>query len=147
MNRYQSLTISALFVFCQCGCGPSQRAPDVRWLTVPVVGMVHVDGAPVAGVAATATPEPGAEIAYPVSTRSQPDGKFAFGVYRSGDGLPVGNFKLTFQLQKSEKFGQSNDVLHGRYDNLKEPIKVFQVEKGEPVDLGVIELSTKATDK
>ena len=71
------------------------------------------------------------------------DGRFSISMYQKGDGLPEGTYRLTF---KWEEFGiPIKDKLNRAYtDPLKSTYKVT-VTAGEPNDLGLIELSTKAS--
>ena len=74
------------------------------------------------------------------------DGVFQLSTYKAGDGVPEGEYVLTFTWQKIDVMKRrpaGTDNLNDRY---KDPVKsVFKVsvEEGEPIDLGRIDLTTK----
>ncbi len=74
------------------------------------------------------------------------DGKFEISTYQSGDGLPPGDYVLTFMWGKMNLIAGSYggpDQLEKKYlDPEKSEFKVT-VKEGEPVDLGEIKLVTK----
>ena len=74
------------------------------------------------------------------------EGKFAISTYQSGDGLPEGEYALTFmwgQLNLISKSYGGPDKLNGRYLNAQTSEHRVTVEAGDPIDLGRIELSTR----
>lgn len=142
-RRWMSGWIVALSLSLLAGCHRGPQPPKDRWKTSPVTGTVYVDGAPVEGVSVTATPEPGSEIAFPVSTLTNKDGKFAFSTYFSGDGLPEGTYALTFTLLERLPSGGGPDLLKGKYSKVEESNVKFTVQLGKPVDLEPIQLKKK----
>ncbi len=131
-----------LCVLCSCGEeGPARKA------TYPVTGTVMVDGAPAANLAIQVHNVNGMDKEQPTvsSAFTKEDGTFALATYDSGDGVPEGEYALTFM------WGQMNlvsmnyggpDRLKDRYRDPKKSEVRFEVN-GEPVDLGSIELRTK----
>ncbi|MDZ7616888.1 MAG: hypothetical protein U1E05_07790, partial [Patescibacteria group bacterium] len=73
-------------------------------------------------------------------------GKFAVATYKTGDGLPEGEYSLTFSWQEYNVMARGftgPDKLRGRYaDPAKSEFRVV-AERGKPIDLGRIELTTK----
>ncbi|MGE0374655.1 MAG: hypothetical protein AB7I48_20870 [Planctomycetaceae bacterium] len=119
--------------------------------TVRVTGRVLVDGKTIE------LPKQVLILAHPLEGESptsaelganvNPDGSFVFSTYEAGDGLPVGDYKLTFQL------GQINllrgrlegDDFKGKYsdpETSEHPLNVSETDSG-PIDMGTIELSVK----
>ena len=129
--------------FC-VGCGDSgpERIP-----TYPVVGKVLVDGEPVEMLAIRCVRLSEADNENPTLSQAftAADGTFKIGTYESKDGVPEGEYALTFQWGEWNHYSHSygGDKLNDRYsDPTKSAIK-FEVAPGEPTDLGTIELTTK----
>ncbi len=141
--------VSAFCVLCfllLSGC-KDEPLGGPRVVTIPVSGIVTVDGKPQDQIAIRAEPVNG-----PTPTHSTPssfsdkEGKFALTTYESGDGVPVGEYKVTF------KWGQIN-LMSGRYEGDKfkgkyadpgtSEVSIQVTESSEPVDLGTIDLTTK----
>jgi hypothetical protein len=137
--------VGLLWVSCGCGGGESSGTP--RKETFPVVGKVLVDGEAVENLAVYC--ESMTEIDKENPTKSQSftlkDGSFKIGTYLSTDGVPEGEYALTFQWGEMNGFTRvyEGDKLNGRYSNPKTSAVKFTVEPGEPTDLGTIELTTK----
>jgi hypothetical protein len=75
-----------------------------------------------------------------------PDGKFAISTYQSADGVPAGEYLLTFVWGRFDMISKSYggpDKLNGRYADHQKSEHRVQVESGKPTDLGRIELTTK----
>jgi len=65
--------------------------------------------------------------------------------YQQGDGVPEGEYVLTFAWGQPNRFNNiygGPDRLANRYSDPRQPKVRFKVEKGKPADLGRIELST-----
>jgi hypothetical protein len=123
---------------CLLSCSCGDKMPD-RKPTFPVTGKVQVDGQPAAQLSLTCHDVKGVAPLHPTvsSAITDPDGKFAVSTYQSGDGVPEGEYVLTFVWGKFDLISKSYggaDRLKGRY---RDP------EAGKPIDLGCIELSTK----
>ncbi len=146
-----TVPLLSLAVAFLIGCGDSGPEGPTRVKTVPVIGKVTVDGSPVelpkqiriraylvGGESPTGT-EPGATVNL--------DGTFALSTYEAGDGIPVGEYKLTFQLgrQNMMRARFEGDDFNGKYiDPDKSEHKVTVGENDtEPIDLGTIELTTQ----
>ncbi len=127
-------------------CGCSEAHPD--WLpTYPVIGKVLVDGEPVEYLAVYCDmlSEPDKEHPTKSQCFTQKDGSFTIGTYLSNDGVPEGDYALTFQWGEMNGFtrGYDGDKLNGRYTDPEKSAIKFTIEPGESVDLGTIELTTK----
>ncbi|MBX3438705.1 MAG: hypothetical protein KF861_14520 [Planctomycetaceae bacterium] len=133
------------------GCSdPSPTGPP-RVKTVPVKGRVVVDGGTVQlpkqvmiqahlnGVAESGELEPAAFAV--------PEGDFSLSTYETGDGVPVGEYTLTFRLGQRNLFRGNfeGDDFKGKYADAKTAEHKLSVTGNEtgPIDLGTIELSTK----
>ncbi len=133
------------------GCGETGPQGPVRVKTVPVKGKVVVDGAGVElpkRVQIRANPV-GATVSEEATSGgiAEPDGSFSLSTYEAGDGLPAGEYKLTFQLVQVNlmRGGVDGDDFNGKYDNpsTSEHTVTISEESTDPIDLGAIELSTK----
>jgi len=139
--------MAALAVLCLWLSSCGERTPD-RKETFPVTGEVYVDGQPAAQLQIACHDVKGIDAAVPTvsSAMTGPDGKFAISTYQSADGVPEGEYLLTFTWGTFNMITKSYggpDKLNGRYaDQQKSPHR-FKVEPGKPTELGRIELSTK----
>ncbi|MCS7237238.1 MAG: DUF4198 domain-containing protein [Thermoguttaceae bacterium] len=121
--------------------GCQQTSLDI----VPVRGQVLVDGKPAAMVQVIChTLGDHGKLIPPVITDDQ--GFFRLSTYEQGDGVPAGaEYCLTFHWADFEPISMSfrgEDKLKGRYsDPAKSTIK-FRTERGKPVDLGQINLTS-----
>ena len=152
-NRLQRLRCILCVLMCfsglsLTGCGAS-GGPDgePRTATMEVTGTVHVDGVPAAFLKVTAHPVGGVgAVPLDPSAVTAGDGKFALSTYESGDGIPAGEYKLSFEWGELNLMnGQySGDKLNGRYAKPESSQVAVKVVAGdEPKDLGTIELSSK----
>ena len=120
----------------------------VRKETFPVTGQVYVDGQPAAELVVTCHDVKGLDKENPTlsSAITGQDGKFQIATYEAADGVPEGDYVLTFEWKERNlmKGGFSGpDKLNGRYTDPQKSETRFTVEQGKPTDLGQIELSTK----
>jgi hypothetical protein len=123
--------------------------------TTRVTGKVLVDGeAPDTPVQIKAYPESSsAKDQPPASGATGEDGIFQLNTYNEGDGLPAGEYKLTFvwtemRLGGATFGGGLSDKLGGQYaDPKKTPLTVTVKESGDVVDLGVFELKKSSQPK
>lgn len=137
---------ATLLVFSMlCSCG---KEDDGRKQTYAVTGQVLVDGEPPdSPIAVKCHPVGGMDETNPTisSAFTGDDGRFEISTYESGDGIPEGEYILTFYWGKRNLISNSYggpDKLKGKYkDPKKSPIKVEV--NGEEQDLGQIELKTK----
>jgi hypothetical protein len=138
---------AALAIVCLHLCSCAEETPD-RKPTFPVTGRVQVDGQPAAQLSIACHDVKGVDPLHPTvsSAITDQDGKFAVSTYQSGDGLPEGEYVLTFAWGKLDLLSKSYggaDRLKGRYSEPQKSAWRFRVETGKPTDLGCIELATK----
>ncbi len=127
-------------------CGACSKEPE-RKATFPVTGVIKVDGQIVADLAVRCHDTKGIDKADPTESAAKTDaeGKFQISTYKSGDGMPVGDYVLTFAWGEINLISMqySGDKFNGKYaDPATSPHK-FTVKEGVPTDLGTIELTTK----
>ena len=140
------LAVSSILIL---SCSSGVEEPFTK-TTVPVIGKVTVDGQ-----------EPGGSIQIKCFNKGETDqehptvsggftkkdGSFELSTYTTGDGLPVGDYTLTFVWKKLDLMTRSYggpDKLKKRYDDPKKSkIEVSVKESEAPIDMGVIELKTK----
>lgn len=128
------------------GCGGD--SPPPRKEVIPVSGVVLVDGqAPSSPLSVQCHPVAGMDAAMPTVSQTQTaaDGSFKISTYESGDGVPEGEYILTFEWGEFNVMSAqySGDKFNGRYSDPKKSGFKVKAEKGKPVDLGKIELTTK----
>src|SRR3989304_3197914 len=128
-----------------CSCGPEE---PFRKETFPVTGEVSVDGQPAAILQVTCHDVKGIDTEHPTMSQAMTDpaGKFQIATYEAADGVPEGEYVLTFMWGKLNPLGGTYggpDKLNDRYTDPKTSEHRFTVTKGKPTDLGRIELSTK----
>jgi hypothetical protein len=128
------------------GCGPQSTNKP----TYPVVGRVLVDGQPADYLAVNVEPADGKlDPEHPTvsSAFTDADGRFSLSTYVQGDGVPEGDYVLTFmwgQLNLISMNYGGPDKLKGRYQSPKDSKVRFTVSKSkQTLDLGDIELSTQ----
>lgn len=128
------------------GCGG--EAP-FRKTTSPVKGKITVDGAaPGSEVQVQCHPVGGMDQVHPTisQTATDADGNFSVATYVADDGVPAGDYVLTFSWQEFNMFSREYsgpDKLNGRYSDPKTSEVKLTVKSGEPLDMGVIALRTK----
>ncbi len=128
--------------------GSCETGDPSRKETYPVSGAVYVDGEPAAQLAVRCVDVNGIDKENPTfsSAFTGEDGKFEIATYEAADGVPEGEYVLTFEWGKwnviSGSYG-GPDKLGGRYLDPKESEHTFKVEAGKPTDLGRIDLTTK----
>jgi 5-hydroxyisourate hydrolase-like protein (transthyretin family) len=149
MTRKQSGWIVLLGVVSVCLSITSCSKTDPnRKVTVPVRGVVYVDGQPAAMLQVQCHPLAGLDKEQPTITQAVTgdDGTFQLATYEAGDGAPLGEYQLTFVWQDFNVIAASfsgPDKLKGRYNDPNSSAVTLTVEKGSPIDLGRIELATK----
>jgi hypothetical protein len=150
------MSIKATFwlsgVMVLAGCSGDDE--PFRKETTGVTGQVIVDGVPVPATAqlrVTCHNVNGMDQEHPTisSALTGEDGKFQISTYISGDGIPAGDYTLTFMWGKMNLISGSYagpDKLNGRYSDAKTSEYKFTVTTGEDaaaVDLGTIKLTTE----
>lgn len=130
------------------GCGSPPPPGPPRKPTYPIKGIVLVDGQPVEMLEVschdTKLPSDGNSVIATAYTDAE--GKFELATYAAGDGVPEGDYVLTFLWGEFNVISRSYggpDKLKDRYSSPKSSQVKFTVKKGTPVDLGKIELTTK----
>ena len=151
--RRSTLTLSVLafsgLVWFGCsGCGKDLPQGPPRKQTFPVTGVVLVDGQPVEvlEISCHDVKRIGTDDSVIVTAYTDAQGKFELASYVAGDGVPEGDYVLTFLWGEMNIISRSYggpDKLKERYKSPQESKVKFTAKKGTPVDLGKIELTTK----
>ena len=131
--------------------GCSKKEEPFRKQTSGVSGQVIVDGVPVPAenpMKVDCHNVAGMDQEHPTisSALTREDGKFEISTYESGDGLPAGEYVLTFMWGKMNLIAGTYtgpDKLKGKYNNPDKSQFKISVKEGEPVELGEIKLKTK----
>lgn len=117
--------------------------------TTPVSGTITVDGAaPGSPIVINCHPVGGIDAEHPSVTQalSTPEGTFRFSTYEEGDGIPTGKYQVTFYWGKFNPVSASfvgPDKLKNRYAKPDKTPITLDVNGGEPIEMGVIALTTK----
>jgi hypothetical protein len=154
MNDGPPLVLFAILAMFSIGVClvPGCSSRDANWKeTVPVTGMLTVDGKPEPNIMVTlttiATSQAGgsAADALPSATFTDATGAFALSTYEQGDGAPLGEYVVTFSWPTMNMISMQyeGDRLDGKYNDVKTAETRIKVESGKPVDLGTIDLKTK----
>lgn len=149
MTFRRKLYATAALVAVVIGCTSGRQGPE-RLKTVPVKGMVTVNGVPAGEVMvrfkSLAKPEGEAAIyAANPTALTDADGTFAASTYEQGDGLAPGEYAITFEWKKFDRLsnGYSGpDRLGGQYsDPEKSEFKVTVTgDEEKPIEIGPYEL-------
>jgi len=144
MHKYPLIILTTLLLVAGCGEAPNRKA------TFPVKGKITVDGqAPGSAVRIECIPVAGLDTTDPTvsGTECDPEGNFQISTYQQGDGVPPGDYVLTFTWQEFNLMSRQytgKDKLNGRYADPKSPsAQKVSVKAGEPTDLGTVALTTK----
>ena len=137
--------LAALSVIAAAAFAVGCDGRDPNWKeTVPVTGIITLDGAPVENVSVKFHPAGGMDKAQPTITQARTDteGKFAATTYELADGAPPGDYTLTFELQQFDPISMSfgGDKLKGKYATPEKSTFKISVSSGTPVDMGQIDL-------
>lgn len=138
--------------FCVCSlavlvAGCSKAGPP-RKETFKVAGKVTVDGQPPGGpIQVGCHNVAGMDAAMPTvsQTETKDDGSFEISTYQAGDGVPAGEYKLTFVWQDFQLISRSYsgpDKLNKRYSD-PQKTEIAVTVKDQSVDLGEVKLTTK----
>ena len=144
---YRRLVLLTLLLLVFCGCSNDTAAPG-RLKTYPVKGTVLVDGQPVESLAVECHNIDGLNKQNPTMSQALTGklGKFEIGTYQTGDGVPDGEYTLTFLWGDWQAFTMTYggpDKLNGRYRDPKTSLIKFTVKSGQPTELGEIKLTTE----
>ncbi len=129
------------------GCGGDDE--PYRKPTAPVSGVVTIDGKVPANPVKIAThPVGGMDQEHPSVSHCMTGegGKFQISTYETGDGVPEGEYRLTFQAGQMNLVSRSytGDLLNGRYSDPQKSEFTLTVAGTDPIDLGTIDLKTTA---
>jgi hypothetical protein len=144
LMRRAAIPAALIVLFCSCS-----KEEGFRKETFPVKGEVYVDGSPAPQLQVTCHDVKGMDKEHPTfsSAFTNEEGKFEISTYESADGVPEGEYVLTFMWGQMNMISMSYggpDKLNGRYRDPKAAdAKRVTVTKGTPADLGRIELTTK----
>lgn len=146
-KRSVVITCVAAILLLSAGCGKGDK--PYRKPVIPVSGKVTVDGqVPGSPVQIMCHPRGGVDVEHPTLSTcvTGPDGSFQVSTYETGDGVPEGEYDVTFVWKDfnivSGRY-QGKDRLSGRYEQPGKSEFHFKAEAGQPVDLGTIDLKTK----
>jgi hypothetical protein len=136
------IVVAMLVSMLLCACNQERT----RRATFLVSGRVTVDGNPASYVVITAHEQgQGAnDPKFPVSLTgyTKEDGTFQMNSYGEGDGLPAGEYTLTFFWGEPKGLSLGPDKLKKRYANAAQS-KFHCTVQDKAVDLGTISLTTK----
>lgn len=146
--RHCVVAITAVCLLGLVGCG-GEDAP-YRKPTSKVHGVITVDGAaPMEAIQIQCHLQSAADPNHTTVSAAQSGegGKFEIATYESGDGVPAGDYALTFEWKQLNLISMSYsgpDKLNMRYNDVsKSEVKFTVKEDSEPIDLGTIALTTK----
>lgn len=142
------LWVAAACILAAVGLGAGCSSRDPNWKeTIPVTGVVTVDGQPVEGVSVklvNSKGETGPDVVFPAAF-TDTTGKFAISTYEQGDGAPPGDYAVIFTWPTLNTLSMQyeGDRLNGRYGDANGSEKRLTVASGAPIDMGKIDLTTK----
>lgn len=114
----------------------------------PVTGIVTVDGVPKEGLQISLHNKSGGDPTKPTfpSGYSEAGGKISISTYASGDGAPVGTYKVTIlwgQVNPLSMSYSGPDKLNDRYTDPEKTELELTVTESKMNDMGTIALTTK----
>ena len=144
MELARRARIFALLCLLTLGCFRAERKPPNAKPVTPVSGVVLVDGKPRANVQIKFHPasQDPQNATLSVATTDE-EGQFKAWTYRPGDGIPPGDYTVTFDDQSKKKPHErtSPDLFKGKYaDPKKSKFKITVPETGN-LDMETIELT------
>ncbi len=139
----QGLGIAILAMFVLVGCSRQIKIPA----TVPVTGVVLMDGKPAAGVRVTFHPQfhIGATKFLPQGETGE-NGRFELSTGLPSNGAPPGKYIVTFERPEIQSPESSNyidteiDGFSGKYSDPSQSRWTVTIARGEPVVLVPFEL-------
>jgi hypothetical protein len=147
VNEFPFKKFSAILLvvlLASTGCNNSGPTPLNPKAVVPVTGTIHIDGRPAEKVGIKLWPNAGRDTENPTASQGMTgsDGKFAMTTYYQGDGVPVGEYRLTFRQVLNTYVKPARDELQGGYEEPSGSTHLLSVTADvEAVDMGVINLS------
>lgn len=137
----------AVVVVCLVLLSACSKTDPNRKPVTPVRGTVLVDGQGVKDVSIILHDLKGIDKNQPTksSTITGEGGKFAFSTYEEGDGVPEGEYQMTFTWGKFNPLAMQyeGDEFKGKYNDPTKSEHKVKVEKGKPIDLGIVDLKTR----
>jgi len=134
--------LSALILSAGCGQPSNEKA------VFQIKGKVLVDGQPADQVQVVFHDVAGLDKASPTYPQgfTNPDGTLRISTYADGDGVPEGEYKVTFKQQEYNMLSRNfsgPDKLKEKYADPKTTPFALKVGPGQSNDLGNVELTTK----
>ena len=136
-----------LLLLSLSACG--QAPQPYKKPTAVVTGLITIDGQPPGSpVKVYCHPVGGMDQEHPSVSHclSESDGSFEISTYEKGDGVPEGEYKLTFMHGTFNAVSMSYggpDRLKGRYSDPAKSDIPLHVQGSAPINLGEIALTTK----
>jgi len=145
ISQQRALCLWVALAGFQIGCsGDSNPEPKE---TIPVTGEVTVDAAAAEGIKVALHDLNATNPQSAVYSLGHTDGngKFAITTYSMNDGAPEGEYAVAFSWVEGGVLTgkEGKDKLGGKYVMAAKSIHKIKVAKGQPVDMGKIELKTK----
>lgn len=150
-NLCRLILVSAACCLMSCS-GQRPELQIERVEVVPVQGSVKIDGNPEPDVIIRCVPNDKFEhtsLANSLGGRTDAKGNFTLGTYEIADGVPPGEYALTFLWppvtlkRQSHADAEKHDRLKGKYLNVEQSVLKLTVEKGKPIILETVDLQTK----
>lgn len=141
------LCIAACVLGALPGC--AKKAAPFRKAVIPVKGRITVDGkAPATPIKIECQNTGTLDNVHPTVSwcMTGDNGSFALSTYENGDGVPEGEYALTFLWGEMNLVSMSyggKDKLNKKYTKPADSPAKFTAKEGTPVDLGEIALTTK----
>jgi len=142
-------TALAFLALLIVSCTKQESAlPAAPRSTSPATGQVLVDGQPAPKLLVTCHDNRGTDIPNaprPVGLTGE-DGKIEFSTWQKADGIPAGEYVLTFTWREWDPYWNrfhGTDRLKDRYADPATSTVKLSVKKDAPTELGTIELSTE----
>lgn len=140
--------LAVLLLVVAGGC--AKKDQPFRKQTVPVKGQITVDGSPPGSAIKIFCHDKGPEdTEHPTVSwcLTDAEGRFSLNTYETGDGVPPGEYTLTFLWGEMNAISRSYggpDKLNKRYEKPEDSPVTFRAEVGKPVDLGTVDLTKSA---
>lgn len=142
MSRTQFVSVICVSVLMLSGCGRESWKAKLY----PASGTCHVNGEPAVKAMMLLYPVNGpvdARQTVPFSVVNE-DGTFRLSTYEHGDGIPAGEYAMTFYWLACPEVGISPDRLKDRYRSRGEPLQTVTIIEGEnqipSIDLTISDL-------
>lgn len=156
-TRIFSTIAAAGLAVCLCSCEQAQKGGIDRKPVQPVTGKLTLNGEPApAGMQILAHPkaeiESGRQAYRPINGHVDENGTLSFTTYDKGDGLPTGQYVLTFEWRPMRQtiamFGAPQfyeDQLQGKFVDPAASEYTIAIAEGEN-DIGQFDLEAEVID-